>query len=121
MQTIEGELLAELTACTTFTRLPNSQARKSHIFAELTRFYHVLLIIMHIQVFISSSISSPRGSKFLISLASIPNDENMRFQPASFFRLIVNLRFAQNGTKTCHSTGKTLFFMTIQKLRSYTR
>ncbi len=32
----------------------------------------------------------------------------MRFRPASFIRLIVNLRFAQNGTKTCHSTGKTL-------------
>ena len=29
------------------------------------------------------------------------------------------LRFVQNGTKTCHSTAKTLIFMTMQKLRLY--
>ncbi len=31
------------------------------------------------------------------------------------------LDFAQNGTKTCHSTGKTLLFMVVQKLRPYTQ
>ena len=36
----------------------------------------------------SSSSSSPRESKLLISLASIPNAENMRFRPAIFIRLI---------------------------------
>ncbi len=31
------------------------------------------------------------------------------------------LRFVQNGTKTCHSTAKTLIFMTMRKLRLYTQ
>jgi hypothetical protein len=55
-----------------------------------------------------------------MSLASILNGENMRFRPAIFNRLIL-VRFAQNGTKTCHSTANTLLFMTMQKLRSYTQ
>ena len=37
----------------------------------------------------SSSSSSPKGSQFSISLASIPNDENMRFRPAIFIRLVL--------------------------------
>ena len=58
-------------------------------------------------------IFEPRESKFSISLASIPNDENMRFGQAIFIRLNL-LRFAQNGTKTCHSTAKTVLFMTME-------
>ena len=45
----------------------------------------------------SSSSSSPSGSKFSISLASILNGENMRFRPAIFNRLV--LRFDPNGTR----------------------
>ncbi len=46
----------------------------------------------------SSSSSSPSGSKFSVSLASILNGENMGFRPAIFNRLVL-ARFDPNGTR----------------------
>ena len=60
----------------------------------------------------SSSSSSPRGSQF--SIASIPNDENMRFRPAIFYQTRTSSVLLKVGQKT-------LLFMTMQKLRSYTQ
>ncbi len=67
------------------------------------------------------SYSVPRGSKFSISLASILNDENMRFRPANFKRLLYSLLapFCSKWHEKL-STAETLLFITLQKLRSYT-
>ncbi len=62
----------------------------------------------------NSSSSSPRVSQFSICLASISNDENMRFRPAIFIRLIL-APFCTKWHK------KILLFMVEQKLRSYTQ
>ena len=46
----------------------------------------------------SSSSSTPSGSKFSISLASILNGENMQFRPQFLIGSYL-LRFGPNGTK----------------------
>ncbi len=61
-----------------------------------------------------------QGNNFLISLATIPNDQNVRFRSAIFIIGSCLLRFTQNDTKSMpFSTAKTLLFMTMQKLCSY--
>ena len=65
----------------------------------------------------SLSSSSPRGSKFSISSASILNGENMRFRPAVFNRLILAPVCSKWHQKNYHSIAETLLFMNMQKLR----
>ncbi len=81
--------------------------------AEFTRFDQAYYAYSGRLLKCSSSSSSLRGSKFSISLASIPNGENMRFRPAIFIRLIIILdpfcSFIIQQLRTCNNHAKITF------------